>query len=57
MKLKRIHKKPPDDTRCGDFGGFREGKEIRCTRDPGDEGDHSSETAQAVYQWRNKKKK
>jgi len=57
MKLKRIHKKPPDDTRCGDFGGFREGKEIRCTRDSGHEGDHSSETAQAIYQWRNKKKK
>jgi len=61
MKLKRTHPNPPaamwiDNLRCGDFMGFREGKEIRCTRDSGHEGDHSSETAQAIYQWRNKQK-
>jgi hypothetical protein len=59
MRLRKKHKPPidlNDIRRCGDFGGISEGKEIYCTRDPDHEGDHYSETAQAIYQWRNKKK-
>jgi hypothetical protein len=61
MKLKRTHPKPPaalwiDNLHCGDFGGFREGMEIRCQRDPDHEGDHECRTEKAVYLWRNKKK-
>ena len=57
MNLKRIRKKPLSDIpHCGDFGGFREGKEIRCTRDPGHEDNHRSETPHAIYEWSNKKK-
>jgi hypothetical protein len=49
MNLKRTHKKPLSDTEhCGEFGGFREGKEIRCTGDPGHEGNHHCETPHAI---------
>jgi hypothetical protein len=56
MKLKRKHPKPQGDPHCGDFGGFREGMEIRCKRDPDHEGDHECSTEKAIYLWRNKKK-